>query len=118
MIRTDTTIIISVDGMEYSLDIANLTGRETGILKRVGKIEGILKIPDAMMAGDMEVTAALTGIAMARAGIKPDYERLLDLPMGAVTTKLPDEDKAGPLAQKPSVTAETAGTLSLPVSTE
>ena len=115
MRHTETTVIFAVDGMEYVLDIANLTGRETGILKRVGRLKGVSEIPDAMAAGDMEALAALVGIAMSRAGLKPDYEKLLDLPMGAVEAKLPEE-KPSPLVAR-NTTSETAGTPSLLEST-
>ena len=115
MSHTETTVIFAVDGMEYVLDIANLTGRETGTLKRVGRLKGVSEIPDAMAAGDMEALAALVGIAMSRAGLKPDYEKLLDLPMGAVEAKLSVE-KPSPLVAR-NTTSETAGTPSLLEST-
>lgn len=115
MRHTETTVIFAVDGMEYVLDIANLTGRETGTLKRVGRLKGVSEIPDAMAAGDMEALAALVGIAMSRAGLKPDYEKLLDLPMGAVEAKL-SEEKPSPLVAR-NTTSETAGTPSLLEST-
>lgn len=114
MKTTDTTVIFIVDGMDYALDIADLTGRESGILKRIGHIEGPAKIPDAMNALDTEVLSALAGIAMARAGIKPNYERLLDLPVSAFGVKLPDSDNGDiPLAG-----TDTSGTPSLPECTE
>lgn len=114
---TDTTVIFAVDGMEYPLDIADLTGRETGILKRVGKLKGAAEITEAMMAGDIEALAALVGIAMSRAGIKPNYERLLDLPTTAFETKLP-EDTPDPLETRPTTMPEPHGTPSLQESTE
>ena len=116
MRHTETTVIFAVDGMEYALDIANLTGRETGTLKRVGRLKGVSEIPDAMAAGDMEALAALVGIAMSRAGLKPDYEKLLDLPMGAVEARLSSEEKPSPLVAR-NTTSETAGTPSLLEST-
>lgn len=110
--KTDTTVIFTVDGMEYTLDIADLTGKESGVLKRIGHLKGINEIPEAMQAGDVEAVAALVGIAMARAGIKPNYERLLDLPISAFSARLP-EDKEVPLAE-----TETSGILSSPAYTE
>lgn len=107
---TDTTVIFGVDGMEYALDIADLTGKEVGVLKRVGMLAGINEIPEAMQSGDAEALAALVGIAMARAGLRPNYERLLNLSISAFSVRLP-EDKEVPLAP------ETSGTPSSPEST-
>lgn len=79
---SNTRVVISVDGVGYSLDVSNLTGRESGVLKRIGKVGGVLGVPRALEEGDIEVVVALAGIAMKRAGIEPDYDKLLDLPIG------------------------------------
>lgn len=108
----NTTINIEVDGIEYALDIKNLSGRETGVLKRVAHLKGINDIPEALSSGDLETVAALAGIAMARTGIAPDYEKLLDLPVGMITVKLPEGDDS-PLAHgERETTSETGGTPS------
>lgn len=103
----DTTINIEVDGVEYALDVKNLSGRETGVLKRVAHLKGINDIPDALTSGDLEAVAALAGIAMTRCGITPDYDKLLDLPVGMITVKLPEGDD-NPLDK----TSATTGTPS------
>ena len=109
--KQSATVIIKVDGMAYYLDAADLTPRETGVLKRVGHIGGIAELPAALKSGDLEVVAALAGIAMARAGHEPNYERLLDLPLGMFDIEFPEGDEA-PL----STTPEAPGTLSSPES--
>lgn len=108
----NTTVNIEVDGIEYALDIKNLSGRETGVLKRIAHLKGINDIPEALQSGDLEAIAALAGIAMARSGIAPDYEKLLDLPVGMITVKLPEGDDT-PLAQGGQrETSEASGTPS------
>jgi hypothetical protein len=101
-VTNDTTISIEVDGVEYALDVKNLSGREAGVLKRIAHLKGINDIPDALSSGDLETVAALAGIAMARSGITPDYEKLLDLPVGMITVKLPGSDE-DPLDQDAQV---------------
>ena len=99
----NTTIIITVDGMEYPLDIQNLTGKEVGIIKRIGHVNGINAVPDALEAGDLELIAALAGIAIARTGANVIYDKLLDMPIGMINVKLPDDSESSdtPLAGTP-----------------
>lgn len=113
MDNKDTTIIIEIDGMQHVLDIANLTARETGVLKRIGHLKGTRDIPDALNNADLEAIVAMAGIAMTRSGVKDvDYEKLLDVPINKIRVMLPGADEA-PLAQAPEMeapTPETAGT--------
>lgn len=101
--ETKTKISMVVDGVEYPLDIYNMTGREIGTLKRVGHVLGFDDIATAMTHQDTQVLCALAGIAIERTGVVPDYDKLLDMPMGMVQMKIEDvEEKsdADPLDEK------------------
>lgn len=87
---SNTRVVVTVDGVDHALDIGNLTGRESGVLKRVGKIKGVLEVADALRAGDMEVVVALAVIAMQRSGINADPERLLDMPHTMFRITIPE----------------------------
>ena len=108
-------ITITVDGMEYPLDIGDLTGREYGVLREVAHIEGLSDIGVGIDKRNMEVVIALAGVAMQRAGIKVDFDRLLDMKIGDIKLDIPDVDPT-PEADKPpeSVTPGGSGTLPSP----
>lgn len=108
-------ITVSIDGMDYTVDVTNFTGREVGILKSVGHIKGFADFGDAMLAGDLEVLAALAGIAMKRAGHEPDFEKLLDMPLGKIVVSAPDEPDPTPAPQADcGATPAPSGTPSTP----
>lgn len=108
----ESIICFEVDGMKYDLDVADLTGREIGVLKRVGHVAGIGEVPSALEAGDFEVVAALTGIAMARSGQTPDYDKLLDLPLQSFALVVPEDDAERPTVGSTNSTHDHSGSLS------
>ena len=76
-------LIIVVDGAEYSIDSGNLTFRELDLIeRRTGKPMGV-----AFQERNASAMVALAEIAMKRDGIKADYEKLLDMPVGAIDIK-------------------------------
>lgn len=106
-----SVLTITVEGVAYDLDLAEFSGRETGILKRVGMIRGVSEVPEALRAGDLEVVVALAVIAARRAGVTIDADRLLDAKMGVVTVSVEGEeaDESGPPAVPPVVAAVPDG---------
>ena len=77
----DTTVVIcKYDGMEYPIDLADLSGREMGVVKKYTDIRGLNQFRPAFRAGDLQLMAVLVGLAMERSGIKADYEKLLSIP--------------------------------------
>ena len=88
----DTKIIITVEDNDYTLDINEFTGRECGLLKTIGHIKGMLAIPEALQAGDLEAVTALAVIAMQRAGKSVNPQKLMNADMGSIMVKLPDDD--------------------------
>ncbi len=102
---------ITVEGVKYVLDLAQFSGRETGILKRVGELRGVAEIPAALAAGDLEAVVALAVIAARRAGVTLDADRLLDAEMGAVRVHVVGEeaDEANPPAEPLAAEPEADG---------
>lgn len=102
--QPDTTIKVTVEGVEYPLDLSEMTGREVGVLKRVGHIKGVGDLPEALQAGDLEVVVAVAVIAMSRAGVTADAERLLDAKMGVIRIDAGEGDAVPPaVAAVPAV---------------
>lgn len=113
----DTTIIFRYDGMEYPLDFSDLNGRETGILKRHGHIAGVVELATAIPEGDVEAIVALLGIAMQRAGLTPDFDKLMELPFGQIDLDLARASTPDPTpAEAATPTPEPVGTPSSPTS--
>ena len=92
--KDSTVIICKYDGMEYPIDLADLSGREMGIVKRHTDIRGLNQFRPAFRAGDLQLMAVLVGLAMERSGIKADYEKLLSIPNDQFD--LADEDTDDP----------------------
>ena len=90
-------IVLIVEGQEYPLTWSEFTPRESGMLKSIGHIGGIADIPQALKSGDLEAVVALAAIAMRRAGVYVDIEKLLDGKLGKIVMKISDENptKAG-----------------------
>jgi len=83
-VSKDTVARFKYDGMEYSIDIADLTGEESGILKtRVKGYRGVNDFDELLGAGDIQLMVVLIGLAMARMGNpKVNYKHLLSRPLG------------------------------------
>lgn len=113
--QQQTTLVVTVNGEDYVLDCSEFTGRECGVLKRIGHIRGISELPEAITAGDLEVVAALAVIAAKRAGIIINPETLLDGQIGNIKIALPEsEDPPTPAAetrQEKTSTCEESGIL-------
>lgn len=85
-------IIVTVDGVDYDLDLTEFSGTETGILKRTGRIGGVAEIGPALQAGDLELVCALAVVAARRVGVTLDAAGLLDAKMGVVKIRSTDVD--------------------------
>lgn len=99
MSEVNTKMIVVIDGMDYPIDIGDLTGKEVRLLKEHGHVLGIAVLGDAIMAGDLEALAALAGIAVLRSGGTPNWDKLQDMPTGKIALK---EWGADPLADTAS----------------
>lgn len=113
-----TTVVLTVEDVDYPLDIAEFTGRECGVIKSVGHVKGVNEIPDALDAGDLEVIVALAVVAMRRAGVRVNPETLLDGKAGTIKIGLAETEEEG--GDRPTMTEATAdtGTPASPESTE
>jgi len=82
------------DGMEYSLDIADMTGEESGILKtHVQGYRGVNDFEVLFGAGDIQLMVVLVGLAMARSGTKNvNYKHLLSRPISEFEILGDDEE--------------------------
>lgn len=97
--KQDATIVVRVEGVEYPLDLSEMTGREVGVLKRVGHLRGVVDLIEALQYADQEAIVAVAVIAMSRAGVTADPERLLDAKMGTIKIDAgTSESDAGPPA--------------------
>lgn len=88
----DSRIIFSLDGMKYPLDILELTNREIDTACEYAKVDGFLPLADKMQKGNTRAICALLSIAIKRSGGEPDFEKLMDLKMGAIQV-VDDDDK-------------------------
>jgi hypothetical protein len=96
MDKPKAEIKLTVDGMEFSIDILDLTGREVGTLKRIGHLRGINDLVPALENADTEAIAVLAGIAMERSGNKTvNYDYLLDLPLGKIKAEVLEPESSG-----------------------
>lgn len=107
-------ITLTVQERTYELDVREFTGRETGILKRVGHIGGLADLGPALMSLDLEVIAALAHIAARRVGVDLDVDKLLDAELGAIVLGSPEADADVPpimaVPARPASEAATAAT--------
>ena len=92
------------DGMEYSLDINNLTGKEAQAIEKVTGIPGFLPMAQNLQQLHLPTVVALMGVAMTRAGHTPDYDKLMDLTMSDIELKDPPTKGAGKKKSAPSGT--------------
>jgi len=77
---TESTVTFSYDGMEYPIDLADLTGRETRTVKQYTDL-GMNEYGPELFKGNVALLAVLVGVAMQRSGIdNVDFEKLLDVP--------------------------------------
>jgi len=111
MSEVNSKITFQLDGMEYPIDLADLTNREADTVCHHAKVAGMIQLSNELMAGSVAAIVALTGLAMKRAGQSPDYEKLWDLPTGAIQVA---DDKNPPEAG----TQGAPGSPSSPESTE
>lgn len=86
-----STVIITVEKEDYTLDVTEFTPRECGVLKRVGHVAGVAALAEALPAGDLEAIVALAIIAAKRAGVTLDPEALLDGKLGTIKFTVPEE---------------------------
>ena len=81
----NTGVRFKYDGMEYSLDIGDLSGQESGVLKTyVHGYRGVNDMQELFASGDIQLLVVLVGLAMARSGNpKVNYKHLLSQPISA-----------------------------------
>ena len=99
------------DGMEYQIDISDLTGREDNtIAQYVPRYEGVNGLGKMFRAGNTALLAICLGLAMKRSGnTNVDFEMLLDIPSKNIDVVLPE---------KPLKTEEQGGEQKSEESTE
>ena len=86
-------IIFSLDGMQYGIDILNMTNREIDTACQLAKVDGYLHLAQGMQALSPKVICALCCAAMKRSGVdKPDFEKLMDLNMGDIEVAVDDSE--------------------------
>jgi hypothetical protein len=78
-------LIIEIDGVEYPFPTKFSYGDLTTI-KRIAKVHGG-ELEAALEAGDSDVIIALAAIALERAGLTPDLDKLYALEVGAIVAK-------------------------------
>ena len=111
----DTVARFKYDGMEYSIDMADMTGEESGVLKTyVQGYRGVNDFQELFTAGDIQLMVVLVGLAMARSGNpKVNYKHLLSRPISEF--EILGDDESDPTEEGEP---EATGPPSSPESTE
>ena len=91
--ENNTLVNFSYDGIEYPIDMADLTGREDNILAQyVPRYEGVNGISQMFIAGNTAMLAIVLGLAMRRAGNPSvDFDKLLDIPSQKIDVVMPEK---------------------------
>lgn len=92
----DRVLVITVEDVKYTLDCNQFTPRECGLIKRIGNVRGVAEIPQALVAGDMELVVALAVVAAKRAGKILNPEALMDGEGGLILVNIPSETDDNP----------------------
>jgi len=86
-------IVFGLDGMQYGIDILNMSNREIDTACQLAKVDGYLHLAQGMQALSPKVICALCCAAMKRSGVEnPDFEKLMDLNMGDIEVAVDDSE--------------------------
>ena len=93
--NTSGKIVFGLDGMQYKIDVLNMSNREIDTACQLANVNGYLELAGGMRSLNSRVICALCCAAMKRSGVKdPDFEKLMDLSMGDI--EVADDDSEDP----------------------
>ena len=118
--ENNTLLTFKHDGMEYQIDMGDLTGREDNTLAHyVPRYRGVNGISQMFIDGSTALLAICLGLAMKRSGNKNvDFEKLLDIESKNIDVVLPEkpiptDDQDGPQPSEESTESDLGSSTTL-----